>query len=149
VAKGENSMGKNKGRNLALGTVLVALAGYVAGILTAPKSGKETRKDIQKKAAQAKSEAEKKLKALHSELNDLISSGKKKAGDAKATAKSELSDALQKAQIAKDKAREMLSAIHEGDADDKDLQKAINEVNSAIEPSMTTKNSAAGSRTSI
>jgi gas vesicle protein len=126
-------MGKNKGRNLALGTVLVALAGYVAGILTAPKSGKETRKDIQKKAAQAKSEAEKKLKVLHSELDDLIGTGKKKIKDARSTAKSELNDALNKAQIAKEKAREMLSAIHEGGADDKDLQKAINEVNSAID----------------
>jgi len=30
-----------------------AVAGYVAGILTAPKSGKETRKDIKDKAGEA------------------------------------------------------------------------------------------------
>lgn len=124
---------KNNGRNIAIGALLVGLVGYVAGILTAPKSGKETRKDIQKKATQAKTEAEKKLKKLHSELNDLINNGKKKADSAKSTAKKELSAALTKANIAREKAREVLSAVHEGDADDKDLQKAIKEVNSAIE----------------
>lgn len=124
---------KQSGRNIALGALLIGVAGYVAGILTAPKSGKETRKDIQKKAAQAKSEAEKKLKALHSELNGLITTGKKKAGSAKSSAKKELTVALEKAQAARDKAREMLSAVHEGDADDKDLQQAIKEVNSAID----------------
>jgi gas vesicle protein len=126
-------MGKSNGRNIAIGALLVGVAGYVAGILTAPKSGKETRKDIQKKAVQAKSQAEKKLKALHSELGELIVKGKSKAKDAKSTAKQELESALQKAQTAKDKAREMLSAIHEGGADDKDLQQAIKEVNSAVE----------------
>ena len=121
------------GRNVAVGALLMGLVGYVAGILTAPKSGKETRKEIQRKAAQAKSEAEKKLKALHSELNDLITKGKKKADTAKSTARKELSVALDKAQVAREKAREVLSPVHEGDADDKDLQKAIKEVNSAVE----------------
>lgn len=125
--------GKNGGRNIAIGALFIGLAGYVAGILTAPKSGKETRKDIQKKAARAKSEAEKKLKSLYSELNDLISTGKQRTQAMKSSAKSELTDALNKAQIAREKAREILSAVHEGDADDKDLQKAITEVKSAIE----------------
>lgn len=34
--------------------VAAAGAGYVAGLLMAPKSGKETREDIKKKAAEAK-----------------------------------------------------------------------------------------------
>jgi gas vesicle protein len=124
---------KNRGRNLALGTILVGLAGYVVGILTAPKSGKETRRDIQRKAAQAKSQAEKKLKSMHSELSELIAAGKKKAKDAKATVKDDLNDALAKAQAAKDKAREMLSAIHEGDADDEDLKQAIKDISEAVQ----------------
>ncbi|HTE21548.1 MAG TPA: YtxH domain-containing protein [Candidatus Limnocylindria bacterium] len=123
----------NKGRNLALGAVIIGLVGYVAGILTAPKSGKETRKDIQQKAARAKTEAEKKLKALHSELNELMAAARKNAQNVKSSVAGDLTEALAVAQTARKKAREMLSAVHEGDADDKDLQKAITEVKSAID----------------
>lgn len=125
-------MGK-QGRNIAIGAALAAGAGYVAGILTAPKSGKETRKDIQRTALKKKAEAEKTLKNLHSELTELIKNGKSTAKDVKETAKSELVEALGKAQVAKEKAREILSAVHEGDADDEDLQKAVAEAKSATE----------------
>ncbi len=126
-------MGKSNGKNLAIGTLLAGLIGYLAGILTAPKSGKETRKDIQDKAIKAKTEAEKKLKSLHSELASLIESGMQKVASVKKSAQGELTAALEKATIAKEKARQVLSAVHEGGADDKDLQKAIDDVNSAID----------------
>ncbi len=42
---------------LALGAVVGAAVGVAAGILTAPKSGKETRDDIKKKAVDAKDKA--------------------------------------------------------------------------------------------
>jgi gas vesicle protein len=126
-------MSKNNGGKWAVGAILAGVLGYAAGILTAPKSGKETRKDIQNQASKAKAEAEKRLKAVYSELNDLIDAGKKRVGTAKATAQKGLDEALLKASKARDKAREMLSAVHEGDASDKDLQKAIKEVNSAID----------------
>lgn len=38
----------------ALGIVAAAATGFVAGILFAPKSGKETREDIKRKAGEAK-----------------------------------------------------------------------------------------------
>lgn len=38
----------SKGK-VALGAIIGAAAGVVAGILTAPKSGKETRADLKKK----------------------------------------------------------------------------------------------------
>lgn len=125
-------MGK-QGRNIALGALLAALAGYMAGILTAPKSGKETRKDIQQQALRAKAEAEKKLKSVYSELDNLITTGKSRLETVKSTTKKGLDEALAKASKARDRARDMLSAVHEGDATDKDLQKAIKEVNSAID----------------
>ena len=59
-------MAKNTGK-WAAGAVVAGVAGYVAGILTAPKSGKETREDIKHAATKAKTEAEKKLKELHSD----------------------------------------------------------------------------------
>lgn len=123
---------KKSTSKIAVGAAIAAAAGYVAGILTAPKSGKETRKDIQQSAAKARTEAEHKLKALHSELSGLISEGKTQVDKAQDKAKKQIAAALATAHVAKDKAREMLSAIHEGDAEDKDLQKAIDEVNKAI-----------------
>jgi len=125
-------MTKRRRGNLALGGLLLAGLGYVAGILTAPKSGKETRKDIQRTAVKAKSEAEKRLKAAHAELGDLVNQGTKKAKDLTAQARTELDKALEKAQATKDKVRDVLSAVHEGESDDKDLQKAILEADKAV-----------------
>lgn len=124
---------RKRSTNLALGAVLLAGIGYAAGILTAPKSGKETRKDIQRAAVRAKTEAEDKLKDLTAELADLIEQGKRKAKDVKETAKIDYVEMLGHAQHARQKARELLSALHEGDAEDKDLKRAIDEVNKAID----------------
>lgn len=122
-----------KNRNIALGTLVVGFIGYGVGLLTAPKSGKATRKAMQKKSAQAKADAEKKLKKLHSELNDLMVTGNDTVANLKSKLSEEYLEALKKAGSVKEKARDMLSAVHEGDAGDKDLQKAIKEVTKAIE----------------
>ena len=42
-----------------LAIIGAAAAGFAAGILTAPKSGKETRKDLKKKAVKLKADTEK------------------------------------------------------------------------------------------
>jgi gas vesicle protein len=124
---------KNNLRNVAIGGALAAAAGYVTGILTAPKSGKETRKDIETAAVKAKTDAEAQLKKLHSELGDLITTGKGKMNDVKDAVQKDLGKAVSQAEVAKEKARDLLSALHEGDAQDKDLQKAIDEVKKATE----------------
>ncbi len=121
-----------KTNKFAIGTVVAAAAGYVAGILTAPKSGKDTRKDIGDAAVKVKTEAEKKLKALHSELNELLDQAKSGAKKVQKGAGDELTSIVAKAQLAKDKAREILSALHDDDANDDDLKKAIDEVKQSI-----------------
>ncbi len=124
---------KDGAKKIAVGAAIAGFAGYVAGILTAPKSGKETRKDIANKAVKLKQDAEKKLKTLLSELGDLLEEAKKIGKDLKDKSATEFADVVAKAQFAKDKARELLSAIHEGDTDDKDLKKAVQEVEKATE----------------
>lgn len=124
---------KKRSSNVALGAVFLAGISYIAGILTAPKSGKATREDIHRNAQKAKAEAEAKLKELQTELSELVDQGKIKAKDVGDTAKTEYVELLGKAQHAKQKVRELLSAIHEGDAEDKDLKKAIDEVTTAID----------------
>ena len=54
----------------AAAAILAAGAGYVTGILTAPKSGKETRKDITNHANNARIEAEKQLKEWEAKSSD-------------------------------------------------------------------------------
>lgn len=46
-----------KTSKLAVGAVIGAAAGVALGILTAPKSGKETREDLKRKAEEAKDKA--------------------------------------------------------------------------------------------
>ncbi len=122
-----------KGKNFAVGALIAGAVGYVAGVLTAPKSGKETRQDIQEAAVKTKREAEKRLKKLHSDIEDLIDEGKKKTAKLSDQAQKEWDKVVSSALVAKEKVREVLSALHEGDAQDKDLKKAIKEANDAVD----------------
>ena len=123
----------NVAKKLAIGAALSAVAGYIAGILTAPKSGKETREDIKDKAVETYAAAEKELKKLHTELGDVLTEAGDKFGELRGKGKKSLDEAVSQGQKAKDKAREVLSSLHDGEADDKDLKKAIAEATKAVE----------------
>lgn len=125
-------MGKST-RKFAIGTLIAGVAGYLTGVLTAPKSGKETRKDIKDNIDRGWSEAEKELKVLHTELAKRLEEIKIAGLKVSDRAQVEFDASLDKARDAKEKVREMLSAIHEGDAKDEDLQRAIKEANSALD----------------
>lgn len=124
---------RKRDRSVAMGTLIAAGIGYAAGVLTAPKSGRETRRDLQKAAIKAKKEAEKNLKELHLELSSLIETSMQQGKKLTAAKKQEFEVALDKAQQAKKKIGEILSAIHEGESEDKDLKSAVKDVNAAIE----------------
>ena len=53
-----------------------AAAGFVAGILMAPKSGKETREDIKAKTAVLKGKADKQVKQARAAVKDGVESAK-------------------------------------------------------------------------
>ncbi len=120
-------------KKLAIGTAVAGAAGYLAGILTAPKSGKETRGDIKETAQRGITEAEKDLKKLHTELGQLLTEAKEKGSSVGGKTQKDLTDLLTKAKDTKEKAREMLSVIHEGSAEDKDLRKAISDATKAVD----------------
>lgn len=68
-----------------LAVIGAAAAGFAAGILTAPKSGKETRKDLKKKAVKLKADTEKvagKAAAVAKDSVDSLKVGSRKVGDA-------------------------------------------------------------------
>ena len=66
----------SKGK-FALGAILGMAAGVVAGILTAPKSGKETRADLKAKADQMKADAELKAADLKAKGQQVYSDTRK------------------------------------------------------------------------
>jgi gas vesicle protein len=117
------------GKKWALGAVVAGIGGYVAGILTAPKSGKETRQDIKEEATKLRTEAEKRLKELHTELDEVLGQAKEKVGDVKSAA----TTAVTTAEAAKNKVREILSSIHSGEATNKDLDAAVKEAHKALD----------------
>ena len=118
-------------KKLAIGAAISAVLGYIAGILTAPKSGKETREDIKSKAHETYAAAEKELKKLHTELTDVIDEVSDRITSFRSS--KDVTAALDRGRDAKQKAREVLSALHDGEAEDKDLQKAITDATKAIE----------------
>lgn len=119
-------------KRFAVGTLVAGAAGYIAGLLTAPKSGRATREDLKTAADSTISKTERELKKLHTELNDLLAESKKRGSKVQGKAKAEYDDVTEMAAKAKQKARELLSAIHEGDADNKDLQRAMTEASRAV-----------------
>src|SRR5665213_3727684 len=118
-------------KRIAIGSTVAAAAGYLAGVLTAPKSGKQTRADIKSAADSSRVQAEKDLKRLHTELDKVIKDAKAGSGKLSAKAQKELAELVEKAKDTKEKTREVISAIHEGDAEDKDLARAVKNANTA------------------
>lgn len=124
-------MGSNK--KLAIGIVVAAAAGYVAGVLTAPKSGRETRQDIKDVAVKTKRQLEAQLKRLHGEAGRLIKACETQLGTLSGRAKTELKQAVDNAKSAALKAKEVLSALHEGEADDEDLDQAVKDLKASLD----------------
>jgi gas vesicle protein len=118
-------------KKVAIGAAITAVAGYVAGVLTAPKSGKQTRADLKDKAAETYNAAEKELKKLHTELTDVMDEATDRLGSFKN--RKDVDAALSKGKDAKQKAREVLSTLHDGETDDKELKNAISDATKAIQ----------------
>ncbi|MBP9667743.1 YtxH domain-containing protein [Candidatus Saccharibacteria bacterium] len=75
----------SKGK-FAFGAIVGAIAGVVAGVLAAPKSGKETREDLKKKAVELKDQAEKTKGAVKAKADDFSKDALSKADEMKSRA---------------------------------------------------------------
>jgi len=118
-------------RKLAIGSAIAGAVGYLAGILTAPQSGKETREDIADKASDVKQSAEDQLNEIDNELNDLIKSAKQKTLALSSSARADFNEAVIKAKDAQNKTGQMLKAAQSGQAEDPDLNKAVKQARQA------------------
>jgi gas vesicle protein len=118
-------------KKVAIGSAIAGAVGYLAGILSAPKSGKQTRQDIVDKASEVKGSAENELHELNEELNDLIKNAKGRTINLGSAARSEYNETLIKAKDAQNKAGEVLKAVKNGQAANPELDKAIRQARQA------------------
>jgi gas vesicle protein len=126
-------MGKVKNvKRIAIGAAVAGAAGYLAGVLTAPSSGKKMRKELKKTAGTSMDEVEKELNNLQVELSDLVQEAKNRSDDLGGRAQKKFGHALEGAHASKNKLRDVLSAVHKGQADDKDLDRALADAKRAL-----------------
>jgi len=125
-------MAKGDAKRFAITTAVAAAAGYVVGVLTAPKSGKESRDDIKLAVDHGKAEAEKQLQHVQDELKKVLDQVTAAPGKLNAKAKAEFDEAVGKATGARDKSQEVLRAVRKGSSDERELQVALNQAKSAL-----------------
>lgn len=119
-------------RKLAIGSAIAAGVGYVAGVLTAPKSGKETRTDIANKAVDLKDSLVFQLEDLEDQLKNKLKDAKNKTLTMSSTARAEFNEAVIRAKDAQNKATHVLKAVKEGESNDSDLNRAIKQAKQAL-----------------
>lgn len=118
-------MSLKKSKRIAAGAIFAGFIGFIVGVLTAPKSGKETRKEVVDTAVEVKRQIEKELKIVHKEVKSYISKAEILIDTKGKDIKKDVKDLVQSAKKSEMKVKELLSAIHEGTADNKELQEAL------------------------
>jgi len=123
---------QNTKEKLAAGAILGGVLGYLAGILTAPKSGKQTRGDIASKASEVKDETGEQLQHALDDLNSALKTAKTQSVNMSAKAKVEFDEAVVKAKDAQNKASAVLKAMRAGESTDPELNKAAKQARQAL-----------------
>ncbi|OGL24364.1 hypothetical protein A3A68_01705 [Candidatus Saccharibacteria bacterium RIFCSPLOWO2_01_FULL_48_13] len=119
------------GRKIAIGAMLAGVVGYLTGLLTAPKSGKETRADIASKAGDVKEATLAEAKKAQGEIGELLDRAKSEVLALSGKAKEEFHEALARAKDAQAKLAAVMKAVKSGKAKDPDLDKAIRQATQA------------------
>ena len=124
----ENTSGK-----VLTGALIGAAAGFIGGVLYAPKSGKETREDLKNGTKKVIKVADKQLHIVHDELAGLVVKVEGQMHDLKESVKTEAYDKLSLAKKARDQAATVLTAVRNGDSNDEDLELAVKNATAAID----------------
>jgi len=119
------------GRKIAAGAAIAGAVGFVAGILTAPKSGKETRSDIAQEFGNLKNSVAIELAVAQRDLGALIKDAEAATLNLSAKARDEFNEMLIRAKDANNKAKMVLKAFKAGEADDPELNKAVKQAKQA------------------
>lgn len=88
-------------KNFLKGTVLGIIAGAVAGVLMAPKSGKETQADIKRKVKSTADDVQAGLTNMTNEVTGHVDHLKEAAKDLKGEARAESQELIKRAEVLK------------------------------------------------
>ena len=119
-------------KNVAKVAAIGAGIGYLAGLLTAKQSGKETREDIASSTKKVKDTTEAKIDELYKELADIIKKVESKVSSSSKTVKSGVATATAAAKKTQAKANEIVKAVKSGKVSDKDLADSVKSTKAAI-----------------
>lgn len=103
------------------GTILGAAIGALAGLLLAPKSGKETREDIKGKVKNTYADVSERLEGMTREMNDRVETLKVAAKELKGEAREESQELIRRAEVLKQDLRISASNLAETGAQTKDV----------------------------
>jgi len=104
-----------------------AIIGFAAGIISAPKSGKETREAIKSETGKKISSMEDGLKTLYKTLSKDVKSLDSRTKKLSGKAKKDLQALKKKATAVKKKIKMILSDMRDGLADDADVNQVLRE----------------------
>lgn len=124
---------KKQIKSTAIAGLIGVGVGVAVGILTAPKSGKETRKDIVDGSVKLKDELFKRYHDVQTSLSEAIDHAISQLNSFKGSSKESLEDLIAKAKDAEFKALDIFRAVKAGESDNKDLDKAVDHANKAKE----------------
>ncbi len=119
-------------KKMAAGAAVAAAVGYVAGLLSAPKSGREMRKEIKSMVPDDAHDLKEKIKLLYDELVELLSISKQESMDLSPRNQEKLALASKKAIIAKEKLAAIIANLKHDSHSDKDLKSAIRDAERAV-----------------
>lgn len=115
------------GKTVGKGAGLVFI-GYLVGLLTAPRSGKQTRGKIKDDAKNSVAALEKQLKIVYKDTKEYLDKLSKDSPEVT----SKVKDAKAAAEKSQTKVKQLLSAIHGGDNVDDDLDSALKSAKSTL-----------------
>jgi gas vesicle protein len=91
----------SKKSGLFKGTIFGIVIGAIAGVLLAPKSGKDTQKDIARKVKETAADIQSRLEDMTAEVTGRVDSLKEAAKDLSDEAKAESHDLVKRAEVLK------------------------------------------------
>jgi gas vesicle protein len=102
-------------KNVGIALIAGLAAGYALGVLTAPKSGKETRSDIKDAGAKAYKIAEARLKNTYEDLSEVIANAGEQAKKLNKKGREELDVLLAAAHDAQGRVKQLITSVRKGD----------------------------------
>jgi gas vesicle protein len=117
----EERIGSMKRGQFVKGTIIGAAIGAIAGILLAPKSGKETQADIKRKVRGTYDDIQRRLERMSDEVSGRVDSLKEAAKDLKGEAKEESQELIRRAEVLKQDLRVSASNLAKSGSETKDV----------------------------